>query len=199
MNISLTFLAAAAVNEPLFDYKTAYVVCLVLGILLFALAVTFFFVFNIPKVIQFKTGTGAKQTIKRMKEINASTGRLSNKDKYMIAAEGNTAETAPLPGENQSDIDQVFKPANVSVAPAQQTGSASVPATETNTGNSGGNLTTVLGQSETTILSSGGETTVLTGEIAADTPSAEYSYKRETQGRFDVGFTLKFTHSDEII
>ena len=197
MNItSFAFLAASAATEPLFDYKIAYVVCLVLGILLFALAVAFFFIFNIPKVIQFKTGTGAKQTVKRMKEINAQTGKLSNKDKYMISAEGHTDETVPE-GANKSDIDVAFKPAaNVKVSPAKETKRTE----KADTGNSGNNLTTVLGQNETTIASDAAETTVLSGEIAADnTPAQEYGYKRETQGRFDVSFTLKFTHSDEII
>ncbi len=57
-------------------YHTGYLVCLILAILFLALSVFLFFKFDIRKIIDIKTGRGAKRSIQKMEEINARTGKL---------------------------------------------------------------------------------------------------------------------------
>lgn len=57
-------------------YHTGFVVCLILAGLFFTLSVVLFFKFDIRRIIDMKTGRGAKKTIQKMEEINAKTGKL---------------------------------------------------------------------------------------------------------------------------
>lgn len=160
-------------------WQLLFIILLVAGIICFVLAVLFFFLFDIPGVYLLKTGKGARKTVKKMEEINAETGRLRKQNEYMVSqvATGTTAET----GETMDPaLHQPF-----------QATSATVENTE--------NQTTVLGQIESTIMANN-ETTVLNASAEyADQASNEYVYKRETDGKFDVTFSLIYTHSDELI
>ena len=165
-----------------FDADLAFKICLGLGILFLVLAVLFFFLFDIPKVYLIRTGKGARKTIKKMEEVNAETGRLRrvNED-YMLGTDapmtGDMGQT-PSHDISSSSTDPVHTP-----PPQEMTG---------------GNATTVLGRNETTILS-GSETTVLNNTMAVGGNTQKYSYSRKTNGRFDIVFEVKHTHSDEII
>lgn len=57
-------------------YHTGYLVCLVLAVLFLALSVFLFFKFDIRRIVDMKTGRGAKKSIKKMEEVNARTGKL---------------------------------------------------------------------------------------------------------------------------
>lgn len=57
-------------------YHTAFIVCLILGILFLLITVFLFFKFDIRKIFDMKTGRGAKRSIQKMEEINARTGKL---------------------------------------------------------------------------------------------------------------------------
>lgn len=57
-------------------YHTAFIVCLVLGIVFLLITVFLFFKFDIRKIFDMKTGRGARRTIQKMEEINARTGKL---------------------------------------------------------------------------------------------------------------------------
>ena len=170
--------------------NTSFIVCLVLGIVCLALAVLFFFLFDIPNVYLVKTGKGARRTIKKMEEINAETGRLRRvNEEYMVSAvgTGTTAET----GEQRRDpnVNIPFKPVDENIVKSKdQVGKKH---------QEGENQTTVLGQQGSTLLSTN-ETTVLNADMLNNETNV-YTYTRETNGRFDVTFKLIYTHSDELI
>lgn len=150
---------------------TASTVCFIVGCFLLALAILFFFLFDIPGVFLLRTGKGVRKTIKKMKEINAQTGRLRNiKNDYMISQSGEITGETSNPTE---PLQQQSQPAE------------------------GGSATTVLSPTETTLLQQSNETTVLSSTVTAETGTVEY--KRETSGRFDIVYNLMLIHSDEII
>ncbi len=180
---NLPIIMAEAAGKSSNIWQLLFIILLVAGIICFVLAVLFFFLFDIPGVYLLKTGKGARKTVKKMEEINAETGRLRKVNEYMVSqvATGTTAET----GETMDPaLHQPFQAttANVENAPAE-----------------GANQTTVLGQSGSTVMANN-ETTVLNANAEYDGPvDNAYSYKRETDGKFDITFNLMFTHSDEII
>ena len=180
-NLPIVMAEAAGTDSNI--WQILFIVLLVAGIICFVLAVLFFFLFDIPGVYLLKTGKGARKTVKKMEEINAETGRLRKQNDYMVSqvGSGTTAET----GETMDPaLNQPFQSSSTTVE---------------NTSSEGGNQTTVLGQSGSTVMDNN-ETTVLnaTAEFA-DASTSTYQYKRETDGKFDVTFSLMFTHSDEII
>ncbi|MBE6707677.1 MAG: hypothetical protein E7578_00360 [Ruminococcaceae bacterium] len=176
MNSSMLIFKNAAAAEAGGFASTAFVICLVLGCVCLALAVLFFFIFDIPRVYLVRTGKGARKTIKKMEEINAQTGRLRRvNEEYMLS------EDAPLTGD------------------IGHTPSHDISSTPQMQGGAEGNATTVLGQQiETTVLSNN-ETTVLNGGVQNNAVSSAYSYQRKTSGKFDVVTNIVMTHSDEII
>ncbi len=180
-NLPIIMAEAAGTSSNI--WQLLFIILLVAGIICFVLAVLFFFLFDIPGVYLLKTGKGARKTIKKMEEINAETGRLRKVNEYMVSqvATGNTAET----GEQMD--------------PALHQPFQATSATVDNASSEGGNQTTVLGQNGSTVMASN-ETTVLNANAEyADAADNSYVYKRETNGKFDVTFSLVFTHSDEII
>ncbi len=177
MDFTTTFVAAAASEGAGFTAGTASLICFIIGCILLVLSIILFFVFNIPSVFLLRTGQGARQTVKKMKEINAQTGRLrKNKNEYMLSPDY-------VSGEMTAALQQQEQPA-AETAPLQQTAQE------------GENATTVLSPVETTILANN-ETTVLSGEITSEVAHVEY--KRETNGRFEIVYNLMFVHADEII
>ena len=176
MNSSILIFKNAASAAGSFA-NTAFIICLVLGFVCLALAVLFFFLFDIPRVYLLRTGKGARKTIKKMEEINAQTGRLRRvNEEYMLS------EDTPLTGEiGHTPSHDISAPAAAPVQRADE------------------NATTVLGQQiETTVLSNS-ETTVLNSGTVDSAATNAYSYRRKTTGRFDVVASIVMTHSDEII
>lgn len=57
-------------------YHTGFIVCLILACVFFAAAAIMFFKFDIRRIIDMKTGRGARKSIQKMEEINAKTGKL---------------------------------------------------------------------------------------------------------------------------
>ena len=176
---NLPIIMAEATGSDSNIWQLLFVILLVAGIICFVLAVLFFFLFDIPGVYLLKTGKGARKTVKKMEEINAETGRLRKQNEYMVSQVG-TGTTAETEESMDPALNQPF-----------QTTSATV--------DNGENQTTVLGQIESTIMANN-ETTVLNASAEyADQTTNTYVYKRETDGKFDVTFSLMYTHSDEII
>lgn len=184
MNSSILIFKNAASAAGSFA-NTAFIICLVLGFVCLALAVLFFFLFDIPRVYLLRTGKGARKTIKKMEEINAQTGRLRRvNEEYMLS------EDAPLTGE-------------IGHTPSHDIGASAQRSEENATTVLGQradeNATTVLGkQIETTVLSNS-ETTVLNSGMVDSAATNAYSYQRKTTGKFDVVTSIVMTHSDEII
>lgn len=56
--------------------RTCFWVCLVLAILFFVISVILFFLFDIKTIFNIKTGRAKAKTVKAMKAVNDSTGRL---------------------------------------------------------------------------------------------------------------------------
>lgn len=182
MNFTTTFAIAAASEGAKFTTGTASLICFIIGCILLVLSIVFFFVFNIPSVFLLRTGKGARQTIKKMREINAETGRLrKNKNEYMLSPDYTSGEmTASLPQQNDTQQSATNEGENATTVLSAD----------------GENATTVLSPVETTILANN-ETTVLSGEITSEVSRVEYI--RETSGRFDIVYNLMFVHSDETI
>ena len=177
----------AAANGSSFDAGLFSVICLVLGIIFLILSILFFFLFDIPKLFLLKTGKGARQTVKKMKEINAQTGRLrKNDDKYMLHTD--VVTTDEMRKKPHPEMHKPFAPAN------SETQGTTQPLS-----NTPNDQTTLLGRTETTILASN-DTTVLSGNLAADVEQvSEYTYKRSTNGRFETTYKQMFVHADETI
>lgn len=57
-------------------YHAGFLICLVFSCIFFVITIALFFVFDIKKIFDMKTGRGAKRTIQKMEEINAKTGKL---------------------------------------------------------------------------------------------------------------------------
>ena len=56
--------------------STCFWICLVFAIFFFLLSVVLFFVFDIKKIFDLKTGRAKRKTVRDMEAANASTGRL---------------------------------------------------------------------------------------------------------------------------
>ena len=173
---SPVILAAGTMSQT---YSLLYIICLVLGIVCFALAVLFFFVFDIPGIFRMKTGKGIKQQEKRMAKNNSRTARLRKTAPSLSQTDVNEAVSAPR---------KIANP--VTPPPAQQMSNAADAGT------------TVLGQVETTFLREN-ETTVLdasmSGEIIINNNKAAEKKKRSTTGRFDISYELMMIHTDEFV
>lgn len=63
-------------------YHTGFIASLVLLLTGIALAVLFFFIFDIRKIYMMRTGKAKQQTINEMKERNLKTGKLSVSSPY---------------------------------------------------------------------------------------------------------------------
>ena len=63
-------------------YHTGFIVCAVLLVVGIALAVLFFFKFDIRTIYMLRTGKAKQQTINEMKERNLKTGKLSASSPY---------------------------------------------------------------------------------------------------------------------
>ncbi|MBQ3101161.1 MAG: hypothetical protein IJC50_09235 [Clostridia bacterium] len=177
----------AAASGAAFDAGLFSVICLVLGIIFLILSVLFFFLFDIPKVFLLKTGKGARNTVKKMKEINAQTGRLrKNDDKYMLHTD--VVTTDEMRKKPHPEMHKPFVAANSGTQGNTQP-LADAPKDQT----------TLLGRTETTVLASN-DTTVLSGNLADVGPQvSEYNYKRSTAGRFETTYKLMFVHAEETI
>ena len=69
-----------------------FLIMLSLGILLFALSITLIFALKIPDLMDELSGRKAKRQIKRLKELNISTGaieEMGTEDVYMTVSSGN--------------------------------------------------------------------------------------------------------------
>lgn len=182
-------------------YHTAFVVCLVLGILFLIIAVFMFFKFDIKKIVDMRTGRGAKKTIQKMEEINARTGKLRqdmvphtplrlNPDEritYPVTAANPTPPgTAPKAEPGQTERMQ----SNVS----QQ----NVASQNVNTAADGSGETELLsnaGNDETTILYHESETTVLSANMTQETQQR----KPVLPGAFKIEKEIIWIHTNEIL
>lgn len=177
--------------EQLIDlYHNAFVISLVLGLIFLALTVFLFFKFKIKKIIDMKTGRIEKQTIQRMEEVNALTGKLRHEP-------APSREVKPAP---EGRIQYPKTSPNLQVENQDYT----TPL------NGGSQETTLLNDSsETTLLSQEAETTVLSqvAQATAANPNGyttELSYatqvpEKKLPGTFKIEKELLWVHTEEVL
>lgn len=71
-------LAASGGEGTITILNTGFAICVAFSILFFIVSVVLFFVFDIKRIFDMKTGRAEKQKIREMEEENALTGRLIN-------------------------------------------------------------------------------------------------------------------------
>lgn len=150
-------------------FNTLFYVSMCVAAMGLALAIFFFFYFDIPTVYAMMTGKARMETVRRMSEQNAKTGKLrGNTDN--VGKSGRTGRTARTGRNAKVRSGEVVHP----VAPAQQSAPAEYRP-ETSVLSVQAPETSVLGSNsaETAILTPGGnhadyqasETAVLRPEV----------------------------------
>jgi len=180
-------------------YHNAFIISLVLGLIFLALTVFLFFKFKIKKIIDMKTGRIEKQTIQRMEEVNALTGKLRQ-------------EPAPSKEVVRAPQERIQYP---KTSPNLQVENQDC----TTPLNGGSQETTLLNNScETTLLSQEGETTLLNcgdnttaiSQISEMAPASEGNHpsgpsnvsqvpEKKLPGMFKVDKELLWVHTEEVL
>lgn len=153
-------------------YHNAYLISLVLGLIFLALTVFLFFKFKIKKIIDMKTGRIEKQTIQRMEEVNALTGKLRQE---------------PAPSKE--------------IEPASEN-RIQYPKTAPNLQVENQDYTTPLeGDSqETTLLNNSSETTLLSQvNNVSESSNATQVPREELPGTFKIEKELLWVHTEEML
>lgn len=156
---------------------TAFIVCLVIGIVFIVIAIMLFFVLNIRQVFNFKTGRASKKGIREIEEKNFQTGRLSRETMIHKTYENtDSLDTSQDLGKTEQMPNNTYGGATVQTAATDEMYD---------------NGTTVLNAGETTILNAG-ETTVLsggTGMAAGQSATRKYVITKKQM----------YIHTDECI
>lgn len=165
-------------------YNTLFYVSLGVAILGLILAAFFFFYFNIPTVRAMMTGKAKKDTIRRMEEQNAKTGRLRAPISGTMGKTGSTGRTQPQTPVQKQAVTQPVPHTTEDVRPETQVLQTAVP--ETAVLQSSALETTVLGQETKIQEEECGKTEML-------------HPMEQTQFRFLVTETTLVVHTDEVI
>ena len=160
-------------------YHTGFIVCLVLACVFFAVSVLLFFKFNIRRIIDMKTGRGAKRTIQKMEEINARTGKLRQD---MVSH-----TPSVLRPEDRIAYPVTAPNLNVQAEAASRNGGAA--------GNSIGSAAPGTVSQETTVLNQSGETTVLSQNILDQAVQPEI----KLPGPFKIIKEVMWVHTEEVL
>lgn len=201
-------------------FEILFIVFLVLGFIFLGISVALFFVFKIPSVYLLRSGKGARATIKKMEAINAETGRLRkdvleereslkrdrNKEKRTT---GRIARSGKLNKSNSGSLnktapeeDRIYEETltqNVNADANAQPLQSSTKRIEHNRENDS-SQTTVLAD-RGSVVEDGSQTTLLSSEMPSvtrqgDDVSPVYNYYRQSSGRFNITYDLKYIHSD---
>lgn len=169
-------------------YTTLFYVSLGITVVGLALAVFFFFYFDIPTVFAMMTGKARKETIRRMEEQNAKTGNL--RFEYPVGNSGRTGRTGGKTGRTGETGRTVAPPAG-GTPPRENRAASQIPTQPE------WPETSVLQQPtmETTILGGAGEETEFLGAAEQVQPET-----RQPQNMsFRMTETTIVIHTDEII
>lgn len=190
-------------------YHNLFMGSLFLCIIFLVLAVVLFFVLDIRDVLGYLTGRSARKKIKEMEEANASTGRLSVRERtnmQYVAQEMKDdmgVRGQVVPGARK--VEHVVEQQPQQVAPVQMPNTQTSPQQE--------EATDVLQQEiyetevlqpdmdSTTLLQTNdmAETSLLKEEILEDGATATLKIKMDTDGVFRIERELIFIHTDEVI
>lgn len=149
--------------EQISLYENLVYVSLVVAIVGLGFAIFFFFYFKIPVVFALMTGSAKRETLQRMEQQNAKTGKLRS------------AHTGPTGSGSRKASVTLPKTADLNVAPTTPMQQTAAAVNGADTAVLGMGDTSVLGMGDTSVLGMGetsvlgmGETSVLGG--AAATP-----------------------------
>lgn len=177
--------------EQMIDiYHAAFLIFLILAILFLIVSIVLFFRFNIRGIFDMRTGRGARRTIQKMKELNDQTGKL----RQSVGTSG--AITAQ--SEHHIAAPEAGNQATYSSAQAQPVSERRQPE---NSYTGGSRKTDGLmedGSSETTLLSSDDETTLLSQNQNQE-KEAKQPEKPELPGAFKIEKEILWVHTEEIL
>ncbi len=171
-------------------YHVAFLIFLVLAIVFFVISVILFFRFNIRGIFDMKTGRGAKRTIQKMKEMNDQTGKL----RQSVGTSGAIAEQP----EHRIEPPKAGNQAVYSPAQAQPVSERRKPENVYTDGSQKTDGLMEDGSSETTLLSSGGETTLLSQNQNQE-KEAKQPDKPELPGAFKIEKEILWVHTEEML
>lgn len=152
-------------------YSICFYIFLGIAILGFALAVFFFFFFDIPTVFALMTGRAQKKTIERMEKRNAKNASIRNTSGPLNMSGG---LTAGLSGEMSGDLGRTESIAAAPLPTGLAGDAVPEPMMAGGAVPEGASVTTVLqgdGSTETTVLQDAGstETTLLQNNGSTET------------------------------
>lgn len=183
-------------------YHTAFVICLVLGILFLIIAVFMFFKFDIKKIVDMRTGRGAKKTIQKMEEINARTGKLRQDMVPHTPLRLNPDERITYPVTAANPTPPGITPQrtagqteSMQSSVSQQNVTSPLANTMEAEGSGETELLSGAGNEETTILYQESETTVLSENMTQETQQR----KLKLPGAFKIEKEIIWIHTNEIL
>lgn len=108
-------------NERLISiYHTGFIVCAVLLIVGIALAVLFFFMFDIRNVYMIRTGRAKQKTIEEMQARNLKTGKLSSSAPYTDSGELRKKEEKRKTGQFKTGAFKLPERRKITVEPPKE-------------------------------------------------------------------------------
>lgn len=159
------------------EYRLLYLIFMATAIVLLIVAIVFFFVLKIPKVIGDLSGWTAKKGIENIRKKNEQSGKKTYKSSEINRSRGQLTDKISASGT-------LYKRGDESAAHGMYTEKIATMELP------GGNETTVLDSGETTLLQNN-ETTVLnSGETAEAIPF---------RGIFEIECSIIFIHTEERI
>ncbi len=173
-------------NDLINIFGTAFIICLVLGIVSLAASILLFFKFDIRGIYDLRTGRGAKRIIEKMEEINAMTGKLRQETVNQTPIRLSPKERIVLPKTSEDLQRQEEFSEETLIKPKEQPEKSD-----------GTQETALLHEEtkETTLLNEDPpETTVLSA-----VPQNEPPAKRELPGPFKIEKEVIWIHTKEII
>lgn len=173
--------------------NTGYIICLVLTIVFFLISILLFIVFDIKHTFLVLTGRAAKKEIKKLEEENFNTGRLRRYQHPHNYGDSGAFSSSEDFGktETMADVPDTSQY-------AQQNQPEYSPAQYDNQSNDS-NATTILGQSDTTVLNANGaQTTVLNAELTT-VLNADMRSTVHQNRKFDITKKEMLIHTEEVI
>lgn len=209
--------------EEIALYNDLFYVSLVVAIIGLGFAIFFFFYFKIPVVFALMTGSAKRETLQRMEEQNARTGKLRSAHTGPTGA-GSRKASVTLPKTTELNLPQTAEMQQPVGAPASGAETSVLGMGETSvlgmgdTSVLGMGETSVLGMGETSVLGTAaavperGETAVLNNRQTGVPPMATQEFNGDTvilsssdaaarllNIRYDLTETTMVIHTDELI
>lgn len=188
------------------------VICTVLCVLFVILSVVLFFVFKIPEVIGFLSGSTARKSVELLEKVTTASGPLSRKLGRSGRMERKKAESAKLAANTGAAAGYVptansVATNHVPVANQFSEQQANMPDGADATGVLGGQGTTILQENGTTLLSNqqvlsqqAGATSVLSSEAGATALLSEADpliMTPQMQHELGMGLTTSLEKQDD--